>query len=246
MKVAFVGATAGMGRSLARLLAENGDALFLLGRNPQNLERSAEDLRIRSGKDVSVGTAPLDLGQPDGFDAALDAADEALGGFDLFVITAGLFATQEKLEEDEEQMARLVTINYGNTVILCEKARKRMLSRGGGKLCVFSSVAGDRGRKPVAIYGSTKAGLSAYLEALDHKFRSEGLVTICVKPGFVKTSMTEGLDPPPFAGEPDGVAKDVFRAIQKNKPLIYTPRIWGLVMFGIKRLPRFMMRRIGF
>ena len=65
---------------------------------------------------------------------------------------------------------------------------------------MFSSVAGERGRKPVAIYGASKAGLTRYLEALDHKYRAEGLKTICVKPGFVRTGMTHGLKPPPFAG----------------------------------------------
>ena len=87
--------------------------------------------------------------------------------------------------------------------MFCEEARRRLLARGGGTLCVFSSVAGERGRKPVVLYGAAKAGLTRYLEGLDHKFRAQGLRTICVKPGFVRTGMTEGLKTPPFAGEPD-------------------------------------------
>jgi len=118
--------------------------------------------------------------------------------------------------------------------------------RGGGWLTVLSSVAGDRGRKPVAIYGSAKAGLSTYLEALDHKFREKGLWVLCVKPGFVKTGMTAGLKPPPFAGEADQVARDVIRAMDRKKPLIYTPAIWALVMLVIRYLPRVVMRKIGF
>ena len=110
----------------------------------------------------------------------------------------------------------------------------------------FSSVAGDRGRKPVAIYGASKAGLSAYLEALDHKYESQGLTVVNVKPGFVKTSMTAGLKPPPFAGEPDQVARDVLRAIEDKRPVVYTPAAWALVMLIIRWLPRFVMRRIGF
>jgi short-subunit dehydrogenase len=124
--------------------------------------------------------------------------------------------------------------------------RKRLLERGGGHLTVFSSVAGDRGRKPVAIYGSSKAGLSVYLEALDHKFHEKGLAVLCVKPGFVKTGMTAGLKPPPFAGEPEQVADDVIRAMDARKPMIYTPGMWALVMLVIRWLPRFVMRKIGF
>ena len=162
------------------------------------------------------------------------------------IVTAAMFASQEQLEADIELTRRLVTVNFANTVVFCEHARKRLLSRGGGRLVVFSSVAGDRGRKPVAIYGSSKAGLSTYLEALDHKFHAAGLSVLCVKPGFVKTAMTAGLKPPPFAGEPDRVARDVVRAMDRRDPVLYTPAVWALVMLVIRGLPRFAMRRMGF
>ena len=111
---------------------------------------------------------------------------------------------------------------------------------------MFSSVAGDRGRKPTLLYGAAKAGLSAYLEGLDHKYRSAGLKTVCVKPGFVRTGMTDGLKAPPFAGEPDEVAKIVVDAIDRGTPMVYAPAAWGAVMGVIKRLPRFVMRKIQF
>mgnify|MGYP000297470949 CR=1 FL=1 len=243
-KVVFVGATRGMGRALARRMAERGDQLFLLGRNADELAATAQDLGVRG--EMSHAHAPLDLEDPAGFGAALDAADAALGGFDTVVVTAAMFATQEELEADADFALRLLRVNFAHTVALCEEARKRLLGRGGGTLCVFSSVAGDRGRKPVAIYGATKAGLSHYLESLDHKFRAEGLVTVCVKPGFVKTGATAHLDPPPFAGEPDGVAEQVLRAIDRGTPLIYAPSIWRLVMLAIRHMPRAVMRKVGF
>lgn len=235
-----------MGRAIARRLAERGDSVFLLGRHETDLTRGAADLSARHRDGAVVGHAHLDLEQPEGFASALDAADAALGAFDAVIVTAAMFATQEALEEDVELTRRLVTVNYANTVVLCEHARKRLLARGGGRLVVFSSVAGDRGRKPVGIYGSTKAGLSVYLEALDHKYHAAGLSVLCVKPGFVKTGMTAGLRPPPFAGDPERVASDVVRAMDRRKPVLYTPRIWGLVMLVIRQLPRFVMRRIGF
>jgi short-subunit dehydrogenase len=141
---------------------------------------------------------------------------------------------------------RLLTADFANTVVFCEEARRRLLARGGGTLCAFSSVAGERGRKPVIIYGAAKAGLTRYLEGLDHKFRAQGLRVICVKPGFVRTAMTEGLKAPPFAGEPEAVAGQVIRAIDRGRPVVYAPGIWALVMFAIRMLPRFVMRRIGF
>ena len=247
MKAVILGATKGMGRAIARELAARGAELFLLGRNAEDLARSARDLETRSGKPAgSIGVAPCDLERPEQFGGALDAANAALAGFDCVVVTAGLFATQDDLEADGEVARRLLTVDFANTVVFCEEARKRLLARGGGTLCVFSSVAGERGRKPVILYGAAKAGLSRYLEGLDHKFRERGLRTVCVKPGFVRTSMTEGLKAPPFAGEPDAVAAQVVRAIDKGRPVVYAPWIWALIMLVIRSLPRFVMRRIGF
>jgi len=244
VKAVLLGATSGMGRALARLLAERGESLFLLGIPADDLLRSAKDLEVRGA--AQVGFQVCDLLDPTSFAGALKLADDALGGFDTVVVSAGLFGSQERLESDPEFAARLLAANFTNTVLFCEEARKRMLPRGGGTLCVFSSVAGERGRKPVILYGSAKAGLTRYLEGLDHKFRSQGLVTITVKPGFVKTAMTEGLRPPPFAGEPEGVARQVLRAIDRRTPVVYAPPMWALVMLVIRNLPRFVMRRIGF
>jgi len=246
MRTVLLGGTKGMGRALARELASRGDALFLLGRDLEDLRRSAHDLESRHPSDRRVGTGLCDLEDPDTFATALATAREQLGGLDTVIVTAGMFARQERLEEEPAFTARLLAVNFANTVLFCEEARKQLMRDGGGTLCAFSSVAGDRARKPVVLYGASKAGLSAYLEGLDHRFRDQGLVTVCVKPGFVKTGMTAGLDPPPFAGEPEGVAKDVVRAIERRKPVVYTPGMWRLVMLVIRNLPRFLMRRIGF
>src|SRR3954451_8107236 len=228
-KVAFLGATKGMGRALARRLAARGDQLFLLGRDVEDVGRSARDLEARAGEGAPpVGVALCDLERPETFVPALDAVAATLGGLDTVVVTGGMFATQDKLEADPELARRLLTVDFANTVVFCEEARRRLLAQGGGTLCVFSSVAGERGRKPVVLYGAAKAGLSRYLEGLDHRFRAKGLRTVCVKPGFVLTGMTEGLKPPPFAAEPDAVATDVVRAIDRGQPVVYTPRIWAL------------------
>jgi short-subunit dehydrogenase len=246
VKAVVLGGTKGMGRALARLMAERGDALFLLGRDRDDLARSAADLKLR-GVPGEVGVARCDLLDPTTFAPALDAAIAALGGLDVVVVTAGLFASQEALEQDADLRARLLTANFTNTIQFCELARPRLLAAGGAmRLCVFSSVAGDRARKPVLLYGASKAGLSYYLTGLDHKFASQGLKTILVKPGFVKTGMVAGLTPPPFAGEPEAVARVVLRAIDRGVPVVYAPGIWRWIMLGIRLLPRAVMRRIGF
>jgi NAD(P)-dependent dehydrogenase (short-subunit alcohol dehydrogenase family) len=226
-------------------MAARGDRVFLLGRNEDALRISAADLEVRASG-PTAGYCRCDLERPETFEPALIQAEAALGGIDVVVITAALFASQDALETDRDLMHRLLAANFTNTVLFCELARQRLMAHGGGTLCVFSSVAGERGRKPVVLYGAAKAGLTRYLEGLDHRYRSQGLVTVCVKPGFVRTSMTAGLQPPPFAGDPDRVAERVLRAIDRGQPVVYAPAIWFVIMLVIRSLPRFIMRRIGF
>lgn len=244
MNIVILGATSGMGRALARLASRRGDAVFLLGRSGEALDKASADLEARGGEAVA-GTAIVDLLKPQSLAPALTAAEAALGTIDTVVLTAGDFGSQEELEADPLRLERLLRTNFTGTILFCEAARKRLMERGG-TLCVFSSVAGERGRKPVGFYGATKAGLTRYLEALDHRFRLQGLKVVCVKPGFVKTGMTAGLKPPPFAGEPEAVAKRVLKAIDRGTPVVYAPPIWRWVMMVIRHLPRFVMRRIGF
>lgn len=244
MQIVMLGATRGMGRALARLFAARGETLFLLGNEPEDLAQSVSDLRTRGASEV--GSSFCDLLDSETFAPALEAAEKAHGRIDVVVVSAGLFAPQETLEEDAALTERMLRANFTNTILFCERARERLLASGGGTLCVFSSVAGDRGRKPVVLYGASKAGLSHYLESLDHKYREAGLVTVCVKPGFVKTTMTAGLKPPPFAGEPDEVAEHVLRAIDKGLPVVYVPPVWSQIMRVIRSLPRAVMRKVNF
>ena len=245
MNAVVFGATKGIGRALARELAARGDRLFLLGRSGVDLTACADDLAIRRGQPAVVGQARCDLDDAATFGPALAAARAALGDVDLVVVTAGEFGTQVELEADRDRTRSLLNANFTNTVLFCEDARSVLLPRGG-TLCVFSSVAGERGRKPVILYGASKAGLSRYLEGLDHKFRAAGLRVVCIKPGFVKTSMTAALKPPPFASTPEAVARIAVRAIDRGTPVTYAPGIWRLVMLVIRLLPRSVMRRIEF
>jgi short-subunit dehydrogenase len=243
--VVILGATRGMGRALARALTARGDRVFLLGRNADELSRGARDLEAR-GSTSGVGFAVCDLEHPETFEPSLDAAQAHLGSIDVVIVTAGLFATQETLERDRELMARLLTVNFTNTIRFCETARERLLASGGGTLCVFSSVAGERGRKPVVLYGAAKAGLTRYLEGLDARYHSRGLTVVCIKPGFVRTSMTSGLKEPPFAADADDVVPAVLRAIDRGSAVAYAPAIWRMIMAIIRLLPRAVLRRAEF
>jgi decaprenylphospho-beta-D-erythro-pentofuranosid-2-ulose 2-reductase len=245
VKVAVVGGTRGMGRALVRLLAARGDAVVLLGRDTGELAASARDLTARGAKGP-VATGHLDLGDTAGFASALAAADEAVAGVDTLVVTAGDFTAQEELERDPARLRHLLDVNFTATAVLCQQMAERLAARGGGTICAFSSVAGDRPRRSNFLYGASKAGLSAFLDGLGLAYGDRGVRVVCVRPGFVKTGMTAGLPVPPFAGEPDAVARIVLRAIDRGTPVVYAPPIWRLVMLAIRLLPRAIMRRVRF
>jgi short-subunit dehydrogenase len=244
VKAVLFGATRGIGRALARALAERGEALCLLGRDEAALARSCADLRLRGAATAEL--ARCDLFEPAGFEPALARADAALGGFDTVILSAGIQEEQGALERDPELLERMLLADFVHSVRFCEASRRRLLAQGGGTLCVLSSVAGDRARAPVALYGAAKAGLSHYLEGLDHAYRKQGLRTVCVKPGFVRTGLTDGLPEPPFAADADAVARSVLRAIERGRPVVYAPPIWRAVMAVVKRLPRSVLRRVRF
>jgi decaprenylphospho-beta-D-erythro-pentofuranosid-2-ulose 2-reductase len=252
-KIAIVGGTKGIGRAVARLLVARGDRVALLGRDLADLAASAGDLAARApagpaaaGAASAPATALLDLARSETFDPALDDAARQLGGLDTVIITAGAFGTQDALEADAAARERVLSTNFTQTIQLCEAVRVRLLRDGGGTLCVLGSVAGDRARKPVVLYGATKAGLAYYMEGIDLRHRDAGLRAVLVKPGFVRTGMTAGLPEPPFAANPEDVAPAIVRAIDRGTPQIYVPAIWRLVMLVIRWLPGAVMRRVGF
>ena len=134
MKAVILGATKGMGRAVARALAERGDAVFLLGRDERELERSAADLSARAGKpDAVAGFAACDLEKPETFAPALDRAQAALGRIDTVVVTAGLFAPQDRLEADAALLRRVLTVDFTNTVLFCEEAAPPAGQPGRGR-----------------------------------------------------------------------------------------------------------------
>lgn len=245
MRAVVLGATRGIGRAVARELAGRGDAVFLLGRDPEDLACSVADLRVRAGRE-QAGSARCDLEDPATFAPALARASGALGGIDTIVVCAALFASQEQLEADERLRDRLLTVNFTNTIHFCEVARRVLLAAGGGSLCVLSSVAGERPRRPVVLYGAAKAGLSYYVEGLGYRFWREGLRVVLVKPGFVRTGMTAHLPEPPFASDPEPVARSIVRALVRGRPVVFVPPVWRLVMAFVRALPRAILRRVSF
>ena len=181
--------------------------LFLLGRDAADLERSARDLEVRGGGGTRrAPPSATSSGRRRSRPPSTPPKPRSAASTRWWSPPASS-PPRTRWRPTPSWPAACCTVDFTNTVVFCEEARRRLLARGGGTLCVFSSVAGERGRKPVVLYGAAKAGLTRYLEGLDHKFRAAGPADgLREARASCSTSMTDGLPAPPFAGEPEAVA----------------------------------------
>jgi short-subunit dehydrogenase len=152
---------------------------------------------------------------------------------------------QKEAEKDWNLAYQMFSVNYVGAASILEIAAADMEKQGKGTIIGISSVAGDRGRGSNYLYGSAKAGFTAYLSGLRNRLFSSGVHVLTVKPGFVYTAMTAHLPlPKPLTAQPHQVAKDIFRAAQKQKNVIYTLWMWRYVMMIIRNIPEFIFKKL--
>ena len=228
-----IGATSDIGRAVARKLADGGWTLQLAARDPERLEREAQDLRVRIG--VAVTSHRCDVMREDGGASILNDLDPLP---DVAVCVVGLLGDQAENQRDGAAAERVMRTNYVGPVLLMGALAQRFEQRGSGVLVGVSSVAGDRGRAANYVYGSAKAGFTAFLSGLRNRLATSGVHVVTVKPGFVRTRMTDGMDlPSRLTAEPEEVAAAVVTAIRRRRDVVYVRRVWRLIMLIIRAVP---------
>lgn len=231
--VLILGAASGMARAVARSFAEAGHPIQLAARDVARLEDDAADLRTRYSVEVSLHE----------FDAlALDSHAAFVSGLpalpEVAVCAVGAMGTQEGSEADPLAATHVMRSNFEGPASILAHLANAMEARGSGTLVGISSVAGDRGRASNYVYGSAKAGFTAFLSGLRNRLAKKGVHVVTVLPGFVKTAMTEGMDTPgPLTAEPEEVGAAILRAVTKKTNIIYTRSIWRIVMAVIRNIP---------
>ncbi len=239
--VLIVGAKSDIAKACAREYATHGYDLYLAARNVRELEEFANDIKIRTQREVRLKELDiLDFQSHQVFYGSLK--EKPLG-----VISAmGYLGEQKKAQTDFNKTERIIDTNYTGVVSLFNIIANDFEKRRSGFLVGISSVAGDRGRKSNYIYGSAKAALTAYLSGLRNRLYDTQVQVLTVKPGFVRTKMTEGMDlPEKLTAQPGEVAGDIFQAQQEGKDVFYTKRIWKYVMIIIKIIPEWMFKRMS-
>ena len=233
-----VGATSDIGSAIARRLAGDGYALQLAGRDPAELERVASDVGLRGG---AVASHRCDVLGDVGGAALLDELDPLP---DVAVCVVGLLGDQAESERDVIAAERVMRTNYIGPALLMGALAERFQRRGGGVLVGISSVAGERGRAANYVYGSAKSGFTAFLSGLRNRLAASGVHVVTVKPGFVRTRMTDGMAlPRRLTAAPEEVAAAVAAAIRRRRDVVYVRPIWRLVMFALRALPERVFKR---
>jgi short-subunit dehydrogenase len=151
---------------------------------------------------------------------------------------------QSEAQNDLKTARQAIDVNFTSVVSLLTFVANDFEARRHGFICVFSSVAGDRGRQSNYVYGSAKAALSAFLGGLRNRLFKSGVHVTTVKPGFVDTAMTWGLPGMFLVASPEAVAEDTFRAVSHGRSQIYTPFFWRYIMLIIKSVPEFVFKRM--
>jgi decaprenylphospho-beta-D-erythro-pentofuranosid-2-ulose 2-reductase len=166
------------------------------------------------------------------------------GDIDVAVLAFGLLGDAEEAWADPDVALELAEVNYVAPVHLGVLLAARLRAQGHGRVVALSSVAGERVRRSNFVYGSTKAGFDGFYLGLGEALRGTGVEVLVVRPGFVRSKMTEGLDAAPLSVTPDQVAEATIGALQEHREVIWVPAAMRVVMSGLRHVPRALFRKL--
>ncbi len=243
LKVLVLGATSGIAEATCRIWAAQGASLFLVARNAEKLASVAADLRTRGASYVE--TAVADLDDTGHHPPLLAHAINSLTGMDVAFLAHGILGDQPQAEQDFNTAAHILHTNLIAPISLLTWLANYCVQRRAGTLAVISSVAGDRGRKSNYLYGTSKAGLSAFLGGLRNRVDREGVTVITIKPGPTKTAMTAGMKGSEKFADVNKVAQTIVKAIAAKKDNLYVPFQWQPIMFIIRNIPDRIFKKLN-
>lgn len=237
--VLILGATSDIAIATAHVFAAQGHPLQLAARDIEKLEATKTDLEVRYQVPVSV--QEFDVLNFESHAPFVSELSELPG---IAICTIGLLGSQTDDEQNLQSARQVMQSNYEGPAHILSLLANAFEERGSGTLVGISSVAGERGRASNYIYGSAKAGFTAFLSGLRNRLSSKGVHVVSVLPGFVATKMTEGMDlPDKLTAQPDEVAAAIEHAILKKRNVIYVRPVWALIMGIIRNIPEAIFKK---
>ena len=214
------------------------------------LDSDREDMESTATELTSAGVDNVEIVTWDATDVAshpevIGGVFDKVGDIDFVYIPAGLLGDQEAFENTPAFAAKVAEVNYGGLISAGLVVADRLRQQGHGVIAFMSSVAGLRARKGNFVYGSTKAGLDAFAQGLGDSLVGSGVRVMVIRPGFVHTKMTTGMDPAPFSTTPEKVADLIADGLTKGTEVIWAPPILKYPFFVFRLLPRSLWRKVS-
>lgn len=240
-RVLLLGGTSEIGLAVVRRLAgQRQVAVVLAGRPTPRLDEAAQALR---GEGHAVEVVGFDGTDRSSWAPAVESSFSG-GDVDVAVLAFGVLGDAERDWQDADAAADLVTVNTTAPVALGVDVAARFRRQGHGAFVVLSSVAGERPRRSNFAYGSTKAGLDAFFTGLREALRPEGVRVLVVRPGFVRTKMTQGLSAAPLAVDAAAVAEAAVTGLRAGRETVWVPGAMRYVMSVLRHVPGQVFRRL--
>jgi decaprenylphospho-beta-D-erythro-pentofuranosid-2-ulose 2-reductase len=242
--VLVLGGSSDIARStLRRLVQQRTRSVVLASRSPEQLGDVADELRSLGA--TQVDCVAFDARRFEAHEAFVDDVFARFGEIDLVIAAFGVLGDQAAAEEDHATATEIAGVNYLGAVSVLGPIAERLRAQGHGVIVGLSSVAGERVRRSNFIYGSSKAGLDAFLQGLSDRLAGSGVQVLIVRPGFVYTKMTDGMPAAPLAVGPDAVAEAILDGIASRRTIIWVPSALRYAMSFLRHLPRPIFRRMA-
>ncbi len=242
-RVLVLGGTSEIALAIVRELQRRAPReVALIGRDAAALERAAEDLKA-AGCPRTI-FLELDAHEHRRHGEALGEAFRRLEGVDIAIVAVGTLGERGGLPRDVEAAVEVLEVNLVGAGSLLMHTARLLRDGGGGALIVLSSVAAERPRRTNVVYGASKAGLDALAQGLGDALHDTGVHVLVVRPGFVFTRMTRGLDPAPLSTSPQLLARATVDGLARRARTVYAPLLLRWLMLVVKVVPRPLFRRI--
>ena len=225
-----------------RLVDDRATTVILAGRNAEAMAEGAEALRRAGARTVEV--TAFDALDRDSHAAFVERCWAEYGDIDLVLVAFGVLGDQDVAEHDADAALAIIDANFTGAVSVLIPLIDRMRTQGHGSIAVLSSVAGERARRSNFVYGASKAGLDAFCQGMGDALVGTGVRMMIVRPGFVHSKMTEGLDPAPLSTTPEAVADAIVEGLAKGREIVWVPAALRGVMSGLRHVPRPVFRRL--
>jgi decaprenylphospho-beta-D-erythro-pentofuranosid-2-ulose 2-reductase len=239
-RVAVVGGTSEIAQEAVRALVAGGGVrdVVLTARDPAALDGFAPG--------AATTSLAWDAAATDAENSALVDALWAGGDVDLVLVAVGVLPDQDAVEADPSGFAAVAQANFTGPAGLGLRLAARLREQGHGTLAVLSTVAAERARSDNYVYGATKAGLDAFFTGLGDRLHGTGVDVLVIRPGFVHTRMTAGMEAAPMSVGPDVVGRAIAAAVAEGGTrTIWVPSKLRIAMAVLRHLPRPLFRRVA-